>query len=47
MVSVALLLMVGLIGGRALAAPDLPVLTPANVNLGGKIGLEGYALAPR
>jgi hypothetical protein len=39
------LLLAGLIGGRALAAPDLPALTPANVNLGGKIGLEGHAFA--
>ena len=28
-----------------MAAPDLPALTPANVNLGGKIGLEGHAFA--
>ena len=42
-----LALMVGLIGGRALAAPNLPTLTPADVNLGGKIALEGYAFAQK
>jgi hypothetical protein len=42
---VGLLLMAGLIGGRALAAPKSPTLTPIDVNLGGKIGLEGYAFA--
>ena len=44
-VTAALLLMAGLIGGRALAAPDPPLLTPASIDLGGKIGLQGYALA--
>jgi hypothetical protein len=44
-VTAALLIMVGLIGGRALAAPKPPALTPVDVNLGGKIGLEGYAFA--
>ena len=44
-VSVALLLMAGLIGERALAAPQPPNLTPVDVNLGDKIGLEGYAFA--
>jgi len=42
-VTVFLVLLVGLIGGRALAAPDLPILTPVDVNLGNKIGLAGYA----
>jgi hypothetical protein len=44
-VTVGLLLVAGLIGGRALAAPKSPTLTPIDVNLGGKIGLEGYAFA--
>jgi hypothetical protein len=44
-VTAMLALMVGLIGGRALAAPKLPTLTPLNVDFGGKIGLEGYAFA--
>ena len=42
-VTVGLLLIGGLIGGRALTAPRPPTLTPMDVNLGGKIGLEGYA----
>ena len=42
-VTLALLLMAGLIGGRALAAPKLPTLTPVQIDFGGKIGLEGYA----
>ena len=44
-VTVLLALTAGLIGGRALAAPGRPVLTPADINLGGKIGLEGYTFA--
>ena len=44
-VTVALLLIAGLIGGRALVAPKLPALTPVAVNLGDKIGLQGYAFA--
>ena len=44
-VTAVLLLMGGLIGGRALAAPSLPTLTPVDVKLGGKIGLGGYAFA--
>ena len=44
-VTAVLVLMAGLIGGRALAAPALPILTPVDVNLGGKIGLAGYAFA--
>ena len=44
-VTVLLGLMAGLIGGRVLAAPALPVLTPVDVNLGDKIGLAGYAFA--
>jgi hypothetical protein len=44
-VTVLLVLVVGAIGGRALAAPKLPSLTSIDVNLGGKIGLEGYAYA--
>ena len=44
-VSAALVVMAGLIGGRALAAPKLPALTPVDVNLGDKIGLQGYAFA--
>ena len=44
-VTVALLLMAGLIGGRALAAPKLPALTPVDANLGGKIALTGQAFA--
>jgi hypothetical protein len=44
-VTVTLLLMAGLIGGRALAAPKLPTLTPVDANLGGKIALTGHAFA--
>jgi len=44
-VTAVLLLMAGLIGARALTAPSLPALTPVDVNLGGKIDLEGYAFA--
>jgi hypothetical protein len=44
-VTVGLLLMGVLIGGRSLAAPRLPTLTPIDVDLGGKIGLEGYGFA--
>ena len=42
-VTVVLVLMAGLVGGRALAAPKSPNLTPVQIDLGGKIGLEGYA----
>ena len=44
-VTVVFVIMAGLIGGRALAAPGLPALTPIDINFGGKIGLEGYAFA--
>ena len=43
-VIVALLIMVGLVGGQALRAPAAPALQPLDVNLGNKIGLQGFAL---
>ena len=43
-VTVALLILVGLVGGRALRAPAAPALEPLDVNLGNKIGLQGFAL---
>ena len=45
LVSVVLLIMVGLVGGRALRAPAAPAMQPLDVNLGNKIGLQGFALA--
>jgi hypothetical protein len=46
-VSVVLLLMVGLVGGRAASAPATPALQPLDVNFGDKIGLQGFALERR
>jgi hypothetical protein len=43
-VTVALLILLGLVGGRALRAPVAPILQPLDVNLGNKIGLQGFAL---
>ena len=43
-VTLALLLMAGLIGGRALPAPAAAAVQPLDVNLGNKIGLQGFAL---
>ena len=43
-VSVVLLMMVGLVGGRAVSAPAVPALQPLEVNFGDKIGLQGFAL---
>ena len=43
-VTVALLIMAGLVGGRALRAPAAPAVQALDVNLGNKIGLQGFAL---
>ena len=43
-VSFALLITVGLVGGRALPAPAAHALQPLDVNLGNRIGLQGFAL---
>ena len=43
-VTVALLIIAGLVGGRALRAPAAPALETLDVNLGDKIGLQGFAL---
>ena len=43
-VTIALLIIVGLVGGQALRAPAAPALQPLDVNLGNKIGLQGFAL---
>ena len=43
-VSLALLIFVGLVGGQVLRAPEAPALQPLDVNLGNKIGLQGFAL---
>ena len=43
-VTVVLLILVGLVGGRALRAPATPTVQPLDVNLGNKIGLQGFAL---
>ena len=44
LVSLAILLVVVLVGGRALRAPLTPAIQPLDVNLGNKIGLQGFAL---
>ena len=44
MVSLALLISVGLVGGQALRAPAAPAVQPLDVDLGNKIGLQGFAL---
>ena len=43
-VTLALLIIVGLVGGQALRAPAAPAVQPLDVNLGNKIGLQGFAL---
>ena len=43
-VTLALLIIVGLVGGQALHAPAAPAVQPLDVNLGSKIGLQGFAL---
>jgi hypothetical protein len=43
-VTVALLIVVGLVGGKAWRAPKVAALQPLDVNLGNQIGLQGFAL---